>query len=330
MNIRVRAVCFCSGVVCLSCLPAASAQTPATANYPARTVRMVVGFAPGGGTDVIARFFSQKLGESLGQTFIVENRAGAGGNIGAEYVAKAAPDGYTLMIAIASLAINVTLYKQLGYDPVKDFTPIGTVAITPNCFVVHPSLPVKSLRELIALARAKPGEISYASAGAGTPVHLSVELFQLMAHIKLLHVPYNGSGPSTAAVLGGQVPMLATTLPAALPHVRAGKLKMLGITSAERTPLAPEYPTVAEAAGLPGYEAGVWYGLVAPAGMPPAIVNKLNAENEKLLQQREVRERLAALGFDPYRHTQVEFGEMIKSDIVKWGRVVRESGARAD
>jgi tripartite-type tricarboxylate transporter receptor subunit TctC len=245
-------------------------------------------------------------------------------------VAKAAPDGYTLMMAIASLAINVTLYNKIAYDPVKDFTPIGTVAITPNCLVVHPSLPVKTLRELIALARAKPGEVSYASSGAGTPVHLSVELFQLMAKIKLLHVPYNGSGPSTAAVLGGQVPMLATTLPAALPHVRAGKLRMLGITSAERTALAPEFPTVAEAAGLPGYEAGVWYGLLAPAGTSAAIVNKLNAENEKLLQQREVRERLAALGFDPYRHTQAEFAEMIKTDIVKWGKVVRESGAKAD
>lgn len=328
MKLRAGAGCFCVGLIGWLCSLAASAQTPA--NYPARTVRVVVGFAPGGGTDVIARFFAQKLGESFGQSFIVENRAGAGGNIGAEYVAKAAPDGYTLMMAIASLAINVTLYRNLAYDPVKDFTPVGTVAITPNCFVVHPSLPVKSLRELIALAKAKPGEISYASAGSGTPVHLSVELFQLMAHIKLLHVPYNGSGPSTVAVLGGQVPMLATTLPAGLPHVRAGKLRMLGITSAERTALAPEFPTVAEAAGLPGYEAGVWYGFLAPAGTPAAVVNRLNAESERLLQQREVRERLAALGFDPYRHTQVEFADMIKSDIVKWGKVVRESGAKAD
>jgi len=329
MNRRVRMVVF-GGAIFSAGLSAAWAQTPAPSNYPARTVRMVVGFAPGGGTDVIARFFAQKLGESLGQSFIVENRAGAGGNIGAESVARAAPDGYTLMMAIASLAINVTLYNKIAYDPVKDFTAIGTVAITPNCFAVHPSLPVRSLRELIALARAKPGEISYGSAGAGTPVHLSVELFQLMARIKLLHVPYNGSGPSTAAVLGGQIPMLATTLPAALPHVRAGKLRMLGITSAERTALAPEFPTVAEAAGLPGYEAGVWYGLLAPAGTPAAVVNKLNAESERLLQQREVRERLAALGFDPYRRTQAEFAELIKTDIVKWGKVVRESGARAD
>ncbi len=329
MNRHLRTVVFGS-VIFSAGLSAAWAQTPAPTNYPARTVRMVVGFAPGGGTDVIARFFAQKLGESLGQSFIVENRAGAGGNIGAESVAKAAPDGYTLMMAIASLAINVTLYNKIAYDPVKDFTAIGTVAITPNCFAVHPSLPVKSLRELIALAKAKPGEISYGSAGAGTPVHLSVELFQLMARIKLLHVPYNGSGPSTAAVLGGQIPMLATTLPAALPHVRAGKLRMLGITSAERTALAPEFPTVAEAAGLPGYEAGVWYGLLAPAGTPAAVVNKLNAESERLLQQREVRERLAALGFDPYRRTQAEFAELIKTDIVKWGKVVRESGARAD
>jgi tripartite-type tricarboxylate transporter receptor subunit TctC len=191
-------------------------------------------------------------------------------------------------------------------------------------------MPVKSLRELVALAKARPGEIGYASPGSGTPSHLAMELFRSTAGLKLLHVPYNGSGPATIAVLGGQVPLLVTALPIALPHARAGKLRMLGVTSEERTPLAPDFPTVAEAAGLPGYEAIVWYGLLAPAGTPAAVVNKLNAEIERLLQLREVRERLATLGFDPQRHTPAAFAELVKADIVKWGKVVRESGARAD
>ena len=329
MSIRAWAWCIWSGVAWAACVSEAAAQAPAP-GYPARTVRIVVAFAPGGGTDVIARYFAQKLGESLGQSFIVDNRPGAGSNIGTEQVAKSAPDGYTLLMAIASLTINVSLYSKVPYDPVRDFTAIGTVAITPNGIAVHPSFPAKSMRELIALAKARPGEISYASPGSGTPVHLSMELFRSMAGIQLLHVPYNGSGPGTVAVLGGQVPVLGTTLPIALPHARAGKLRLLAVTSAERTQLAPDFPTVAEASKLPGYEASVWYGLLAPAGTPAAVVNKLSAEIERLLQQREVLERMATLGFDPYRRTPAAFAELIKSDLVKWGKVVRESGARAD
>lgn len=326
MKIRKWTWCIC--MVSAACVSAAHAQAPLI--YPARTVRIVVGFAPGGGVDVIARFFSQKLTESLGQSFVVENRAGAGSNIGHDFVAKATPDGYTLLMAIASLTINASLYSKIPYDPVKDFAPISLVAMTPNCFAVHPSMPVKSLRELIAMAKARPGEVGYASPGSGTPSHLSMELFRSMAAIKLLHVPFNGSGPATIAALGGQVPLLGTALPIALPHVRAGKLRMLGVTSAARTPLAPDFPTIAEAGGLPGYEASIWYGLLAPAGTPAAIVNKLNAEIERLLQLRDVRERMAGLSFDPYRNTPAEFAELVKAEIVKWGRVVRESGARAD
>jgi tripartite-type tricarboxylate transporter receptor subunit TctC len=311
----------------------AAAQTPpgrGTIGYPAKTVRMLVGVAPGGGIDVIARFFSQKLTESLGQSVIVDNRPGAGGNIAADHVAKAAPDGYTLLMTSAVLAINVSLYSKLTYDAAKDFTAVGAVAITPNCIAVHPSLPAKSAREFIALAKAQPGALSYASAGSGTPMHLAMELFRSMAGIKLLHVPYNGSGPSTNAVVGGHVPVLSTSLPTALPHARAGKLRMVGVTSAERTQLAPEYPTIAEAAPLPGYEANVWFGLMAPVGTPAAVVNKLNAEIERLLQIRDVRERLTAIGFDPYWQAPNAFGEIVQSDIARWGKVVRESGARAD
>ena len=194
------------------CASAAQAQP----NYPARPVRIVVGFAPGGGTDIMARFFAQKLSETTGQTFVVENRAGAGSNIGNDFVAKASPDGYTLLMAIQSLTINVSLYSKLTYDAVKDFAPISTVAVTPNCFAVHPSLPVTTLRDLIALAKARPGEIAYASPGSGTPVHLSMELFRSMAGIKLLHIPYNGAGPATTAVLGGQVPLLPNGIPITL------------------------------------------------------------------------------------------------------------------
>ena len=308
--------------------PAALAQAPA--EYPSKPVRIVVGFAPGGGIDIMARFFARYFSESLRQPFVIENRPGAGGTIATDQVAKAAPDGYTLIMVSMTHASNATLYSKLPYDSAKDFAAVSTVAITPNSISVHPSMPVKSLKELIVLAKARPGEVTYASAGSGTLMHLAMELFRSMADVKMLHVPYNGSGPSTTAVLGGQLPVLSTTLPIALPHARSGKLRMLGVTSAERTPLAPDFPTVAEATGLKGYEAIVWYGLLAPAGTPPAAINKLNAEVARVLQLREVREKLASQGFDPYHHTPAAFTELIRSDIVKWGRIVRETGAKVD
>lgn len=307
----------------------ATAQSPGT-TYPAKTVRILVGFAPGGGIDVAARFYGQKLSESMGQPFVVENRPGASGNIAAELASKAPPDGYTLLMVSITHAINPSMFDKLPYDPVRDFSPISTVALNVDCIAVHPSMPVKSLRELISIAKAKPGEVAYAHAGKGTMMHVGMELFRSMAGIQLLQVPYNGAGPSTIAVLGGQVPVLSTSLVAALPHARAGKLRMLAVTSAERTPLAPEYPTVAEAASLPGYEAIVWIGLLAPAGTPPAIVNKLNAEIERLVQSREVRDQLAKHANEPIRHSPAAFAELIKSDMAKWGKVVRESGAKAD
>lgn len=307
----------------------AQAPLPAT-GYPAKSVRILVGFAPGGGIDITARYFSKHLTASLGQSFVVDNRPGAGGTVATDLLAKAPPDGYTLIMLSVTHAINATLYSKLPFDSVKDFTPVTPVALTPDCIAVHPSVPLKSLRELIGMAKASPDKLSYASAGSGTLMHIGMELFRFMAGIKILHVPYNGAGPSTIAVVGGQVPVLSTSLPPALPHARAGKLRMLGVTTAQRTPLAPEYPTVAEAAGLPGYEAVVWIGLLAPAGTPPAVVNRLNAEVERLVQQREVREQLATQGTDPYRETPTAFAELIRSDIVKWGKVVREVGAKVD
>lgn len=312
---------------------AALAQAPASApstNYPVKPVRVIVGFAAGGGIDGIARFYAQRFSEALHQSFVIENRPGAGGNIGTEFVAKAPPDGYTLLMTSVVHTISGSLYAKLPFDAVKDFAPISTVALTPNCIAVHPSIPVKTLRELVALAKAMPGEISYASAGNGSPQHVGMELFRSMAGITLQHIPYNGASPSTIAVLGGQIPVLSTSLPAALPHARAGKLRVLAVTTAKRTELAADYPTVAEAASLPGFEAVVWYGLLAPAGTPPAAINKLNVEIERLQQSREIRERLAALAYDPYRHTPAGFADLIRTDVVKWGKVIREAGAKVD
>lgn len=316
--------CFANAV--LAQAPGAGAAT----NYPTKTVRILVGFAPGGGIDAMARFYSQRFTESLGQSFVVDNRPGATGNIAADLVAKAAPDGYTLLMTSGVHAINASMFSKLPFDPVRDFAPISTVATQPDCIAVHPSLPVKSLAELIALAKAKPDDISYASAGTGTLMHVGMELFRSMAGIKLLHVPYNGAGPSTIAVIGGQVPVLSTSLGTALPHARVGKLRMLAVTSLERTPLAPDFPSVAEAAKLPGYEAVTWIGLLAPAGTPPAIINKMNAEIERQTKLREVREKLAIQAWDPLRHTPGDFAEWIKVEITKWGKIVRESGAKVN
>jgi tripartite-type tricarboxylate transporter receptor subunit TctC len=293
-------------------------------------VRIVVGFAPGGGIDVMARTYAQRLSEALGQPFVVDNRPGASGNIGADLVAKAPPDGYTLLATSTVHAINPSLFSRLPFDPLKDFSPISTIASAPDCIAVHPSLPAKTLAALVDLARSQPGKLSYASAGSGTVMHVGMELFRSMAKIQLLHVPYNGSGPSTIAVLGGEVPVLSTSLGTALPHARAGKLRMLAVTSAARTPLAPDYPAAAEAARLPGYEAITWIGLLAPAATPAPIVNRLSSQVQRLAGLKEVREQLASQYWDPYTHTPSAFAELIRSDIAKWGKVVRESGAKQD
>jgi tripartite-type tricarboxylate transporter receptor subunit TctC len=322
-------IAFRSAAITLAmlCAGVASAQAPA---YPAKTVRILVGFAPGGGIDVAARFYAQKFSESMGQSFIVDNRPGASGNIAAEVVSKAPPDGYTLIMVSITHSMNPSLFDKLPYDPVKDFAPVSTVALNVDCIAVHPSLPVKALRELIALAKARPGEVAYAHAGKGTMMHVGMELFRSLAGITLLQVPYNGAGPSTIAVLGGQVPVLSTSLGPALPHARAGKLRMLAVTSAQRTPLAPEYPTVAEAANMPGFEAIVWIGLLAPAATPAAVVGKLNGEIERLVKSPEMREQLAKTANEPLHLSPTAFAEVIKSDMVKWSKVVRESNVRSE
>jgi tripartite-type tricarboxylate transporter receptor subunit TctC len=325
---RLQATPACAVIAALW-LSASSSVAQAQA-YPAKAVRIIVAYAPGGGTDVMARLFAPKFSEAFGQPFVVENRPGFGGNIGTELVAKAPPDGYTLLMTTAAHAINVSLYAKVGYDPVRDFAPVTLVSAAPNMLSSHPSLPVKTLKEFVALAKAQPGAVSYASPGGGTPQHLAMELFRHMAGIQVTHIPYNGGGPSVIAARGGQVPVLASSLPTALPHAKAGKLRPLAVTSAQRSQLAPDYPTVDEAAGLKGYEANVWFGLFAPAGTPPAVINRLNAEVEKLEQQQDIRDRLTSLGFDPVRNTPDQFSQLLKADVAKWGKVVRDSGAKPD
>ena len=298
--------------------------------YPARPIRFVVAFPPGGGTDIIARSIAQKLAERIAQQVVVDNRPGAGGNIGTDIVAKAAPDGYTMLMGSAGpLAINASLFAKMPFDPVRDLAPVTLAASTPNVLVLHPSLKAATVKELIALARARPGEINFASSGHGTPAHLAGELFNSMAGVKMVHVPYKGAAPALADLLGGQVQLMFSTMPPALPHVKDGKLRALAVTSAKRSPAAPELPTVDEIA-LPGFEANTWHGVVVPAGTPETIVARLNREIVAILHLPEVVERLSGQGAEPVGSTPQEFAAYIKSEALKWAKVVRDSGAKAE
>jgi tripartite-type tricarboxylate transporter receptor subunit TctC len=298
-------------------------------NYPAKAIRIVVPLAAGGPGDVLARAVGQKLAESVGQPVVVDNRPGANTNIGNEAVAKSAPDGYTLLMSASTLTINPSLYANLAYDPVKSFAPVTLVATTPLVLVVHPSLPVKSVKELIALAKAKPGQLLYGSAGSGSTLHLAGEMFNSMAGVKIVHVPYKGVTNAFSDLLGGQIPIMYPGAPIALPQVQAGKLRALATTGDKRSAAAPELPTIAEA-GLAGYEVSVWYGVLAPAGTPPAIINRLHAELVKIVQSPDITARWAALGAEPLVNTPEQFTEFLKKDLVKWTKVVRESGAKVD
>jgi tripartite-type tricarboxylate transporter receptor subunit TctC len=298
--------------------------------YPAKPLRFVVAFPPGGGTDIIARSIAQKLAERIAQQVVVDNRPGAGGNIGTDMVAKSAPDGYTLLMGSAGpLAINASLFGKMPFDPIKDLAPVTLAASTPNVLVVHPALRAATLKELIALAKARPGEINFASSGHGTPAHLAGELFNLMAGVKMVHVPYKGAAPALADLLGGQVQIMFSTMPPALPHVRDGKLRALAVTSAKRSPAAPELPTVDETA-LPGFEANTWHGVVVPAGTPSAVVARLNREIVAILHLPDVVERFSSQGAEALGSTPEEFAAYIKSETLKWAKVVRDSGAKAE
>ena len=312
-------------VVALAAISAASSAQ----GYPNKSVRLVVPFPAGGPTDVIARAVAQKLTESMGQQVVIDNRGGSGGNIGADIVAKSAPDGYTLLMAIVSHAINASLYSKLPYDTVKDFAPITRTGSATIIMIAHPSLPAKSIREFIALAKARPGQLSFASPGSGTPHHLAGELLKTTAGIDMAHIPYKGAAPAVIDLMGGQVPVGFVSLPAALPHVKAGKLTALGITTSKRSAIAPEIATFAEA-GLAGYDLENWYGALAFGGTPKEIVDRLNAEIVRALQLPDVKERLYSQGFEIHTSTAEEFAAFIRSEIVKWAKIVKASGAKVD
>jgi len=311
---------------------AAHAQDPSTGSgqvYPSRPVRVVVPFAPGGPNDIIVRLVAQKLADSWGQPFLVENRAGAGGNIGTDYVAKSAPDGYTLLSAgPGSLIIN-PLIGKVPYDTGRDFAPVTLMARAPNALVAHPSLPARSVKELIALARAHPGAINYGSGGSGSTPHLSAALFAAMAGVELTHVPYKGTAPATADLIGGQVQIAFLGIPAVLPHLKSGRLKVLAVTGLHRSPELPDVPTVDES-GVPGYEVSPWYGLLAPAGATRAIVGRLGAEATKIVRTAEMREKLAAQGAEAAGSTPEEYAAVIRADTATWTSVIALAGLRAE
>jgi tripartite-type tricarboxylate transporter receptor subunit TctC len=304
--------------------------TPMAAAFPDKPVRFVVGFTPGGPSDILARALGQKLAERWKQQVVVENRPGAGGNIAAAEVAKSAPDGHTWLLGNNSiLATNQSLYRSLPYDPVKDFAPVGLVAVQPNVLVVNPSLPAASVAELIDLARQHPGKLNYASSGAGAAAHLAGELFRKMAGVDIVHVPYKGAQPALADLIAGQVQLMFATSASVIPYVRAGRLRALAVTTAGRSPTLPDLPTVWES-GLPGFEATTWHGIVVPAATPAALIQQINQELNAVLNDRELNERLVALGAEVTTSTPAEFADYIAREIPKWSKVVKDSGAKAE
>ncbi len=325
MNAFVR-----SAILMLAVVLGAAAGNAAAQAWPNKPIKYIVPFAPGGTTDILARTISEKLSVALGQPVVVENKPGAGGGVGADFTAKAAPDGYTIMGGtISTHAINASLYSNLPYDPVKDFVAITLIARVPNMLVINPSIPAKNVSELIALIKANPGKYTFASSGNGTSQHLSGELFKSMAGVDMQHIPYKGSPPALQDVVGGQVSMTFDNITTALPLAKAGKLRALAVTTAKRSAAAPDVPTLAES-GLPGFEVGSWQGVFAPAGTPPEIVRRLNTEIVKIINMPEVREKLTALGAEPVGDTSEQFGAYVKTEVAKWSDVVKKSGAKVD
>ena len=298
--------------------------------YPTKPVTIIVPFAAGGTTDILARIIGQALTAELGQSVVVDNRAGAGGNIGGQAAAKATPDGHTLFMGtVGTHAINASLYKKMPFDPVKDFAPLTRVANVPNLLVANPAQPYKSVKDLIAYAKANPGKVNFGSSGNGSSIHLSGELFKSLAKVDMQHVPYKGSAPAVTDLLGNQIGIMFDNMPSAIQHVRSGKLAPLAVTTAKRSPELPNVPTIAEA-GVPGYEATSWFGMFAPAGTPAPVLAKLNAAIVKVLAQPDVKKKINEQGAEVYSETPEQFAAFIQAESVKWGKVVKESGASLD
>jgi tripartite-type tricarboxylate transporter receptor subunit TctC len=298
-------------------------------SFPAKPVRVVVPYPPGGPTDIVARVLFQQVAEATGQQFLIDNRAGAGGNIGAELVAKSPPDGYTVLIGTTAHAINMSLFKNLNYDIQKDLMPVSLLTQGPLVLVAHPQFPASSVKEVIELAKTKPGGLNFASSGNGQSTHLSAELFNTMAGIKMAHVPYKGSAPALTDVMSGQVDVMFDTTLSAMPFVKAGKLKALGLTSAVRSPAAPDVPTIAES-GLPGYEVFAWNGVLVPTGTPKAIIQQLNDHIRKAMLLPQVKDKFSAQGFSASWNSPENFGVFLKNEVDKWARTVKASGATLD
>ncbi len=311
-------------LLCIAALPVLAQQA-----YPTKPIRLILPFPPGGSTDIVARLIGQKITDSWGVQVLVDNRPGAGGNIAAELAAKAPADGHTLFQVNVANAIAATLYPKLNYDLITSFAPVTQLATTPYVLLAHPSVPARNTRELVALARGRPGVLTYASAGAGSATHLSGELLKALSGTDVLHVPYKGTGPAVTALLSGEVAMYFTTVPAAVPLVKSGRVRALGVTTAKRTPLMPDVAPIADA-GLKGYETSTWHGILAPAGTPRETVQKLNGEIVKILGQPDVRDKLLGQGLEPNGGTPEQFGAYLKAEIAKWAKVVKASGAKSE
>jgi tripartite-type tricarboxylate transporter receptor subunit TctC len=311
-------IAFCAGLPC-----AAIAQ-----KFPSKPVRIVVGFAPGGGTDLAARAIAQKLTEAFGSSFIVDNRPGAAGNIGADIVAKATPDGHTILMANSTIAIP-SLYQKLPFDIRKDFASLSLIALGPSVLVIHPSVPVNDVKGLVALAKAKPKQLTYGSGGLGNVTHLAMELFQSMAGIEMVHAPYKGAAPSIVGLVSGEVQMLFASIPAAMPQITAGKMKALGVSIAQRSSALPSVPTIAEA-GLPGYYAASWYGLLLPAGVPAPVTDALSKQVVTAMKLPDVRQSMLTQGFEPVGNTPAEFAKFIREEIPRWEKVVKTAGIKGE
>ena len=309
----------------LAALSLGVAEHAPAQSYPTKPIRFVVPFAPGGGTDIVARLLAQRLNETLGEPVVVDNRGGAGSTLGTDIVTKAPADGYTMLLGNISLAFNTWLYKSLPYNAVRDLAPVSMVAVQPNIVVVHPSVPAKSVREFADFARANPGKLSYASAGAGSGTHLAGEMLKDRLKIDMLHVPYKGTGPAVTDLIGGQVQVMISTFASALPHVRSGRLRALGVTSARRSAATPEVPTLIEA-GVPDYDYSTWYALFMPAGTPRAVIDKVNQATRRTLAADDIKQKFDAQGVEPWSNTADELGAYLRAETAKWGKVVKAAG----
>ena len=318
-----------AAIAAMAWLPLSGASALAADKYPNRPIRFIVPFPPGGGNDIVGRLVAQKLSEELGVSVVVDNRGGAGGTIGTDMTAKAPADGHTMLVNNISLAVNATLFQKLPYDTVKDLAPVSLLGRQPNLLVVNPSAPMKSVKDVIALARAKPGQVVYASGGVGTAGHLATELFMLMTKIEMVHVPYKGLGPALVDVMGGRVQIVVSTLASALPQLKAGKLRALAVTTATRSSFFPKLATMAEA-GVPGYDFSTWYALVVPSRTPKAVVEKLNAATARVLAGATLKEQFASQGLEPTPTSAAEAAAHLKSEVAKWAKVVKAANIKAD